>query len=160
MKDIMTEEQPITQPNELEQTKQDLLYALAENQNMKKRHETEKSQAKDYAITAFAKDILSAADNLAKALNIIGDLRLGGDDKFDSLIQGLEMTARELEMTLARYGVIKIKSLGEKLDPNLHQAMLEIDDPTKESGVIVQEMQVGYKIKERLLRPALVGVAK
>jgi molecular chaperone GrpE len=120
--------------------------------------EKELADARAYASTAFARDILSVADNLSRALDSIpADLR--EDDKFKGLVVGLEATGRELDSIFGRHGIEKIAALGEMLDPNLHQAMMEL--PSDQApGTIVQEMQAGYRIKERLLRPALVGVAK
>jgi molecular chaperone GrpE len=102
---------------------------------------------------------LSVADNLGRALEAIpADLR--EDEKFKGLVAGLEATGRELESVFGRHGIEKVKALGETLDPNLHQAMMEVPHGEAEPGTIVQEMQAGYRIKDRLLRPALVGVAK
>ncbi|MDQ4418874.1 nucleotide exchange factor GrpE [Sphingobium sp. DEHP117] len=143
---------------ELETTKQDVLYAHAETQNVRRRMEKELADARAYAATAFARDILSVADNLGRALDSI-PAELREDDKFKALVVGLEATGREVESVFARHGIEKVKALGEALDPNLHQAMVEL--PSDEApGTIIQEMQAGYKIKDRLLRPALVGVAK
>ena len=144
---------------ELETAKQDILYAHAETQNVRRRLEKELSDARAYASTAFARDMLSVADNLGRALDAIpADLR--EDEKFKGLVAGLEATGRELESVFGRHGIEKVQALGEALDPNLHQAMMEIPHAEAEPGTIVQEMQAGYRIKERLLRPALVGVAK
>lgn len=143
---------------ELETAKQDVLYAHAETQNVRRRMEKELADARAYAATAFARDILSVADNLGRALDSI-PAELREDDKFKALVVGLEATGREVESVFARHGIEKVKALGAMLDPNLHQAMVEL--PSDEApGTIVQEMQAGYKIKDRLLRPALVGVAK
>lgn len=143
---------------ELAVAKQDVLYAHAETQNVRRRLEKELADARAYASTAFARDMLSVADNLGRALDAIpADLR--EDEKMKSLVVGLEATGRELENIFRKNGIEKIVALGEKLDPNLHQAMIELPSD-EEPGTIVQEMQAGYKIKERLLRPALVGVAR
>jgi len=143
---------------ELETAKQDILYAHAETQNVRRRLEKELSDARAYASTAFARDMLSVADNLSRALEAIpADLR--EDEKFKGLVAGLDATGRELETIFGRHGIEKIVAMGEVLDPNLHQAMMEVPSDV-EPGTIVQEMQSGYRIKERLLRPALVGVAK
>ena len=109
-------------------------------------------------MTGFARDILSVSDNLERALASI-PVELRGDDKFKGLVAGLEATGRELASVFVRHGVTRIESAGQTLDPNKHQAMLEVpsDQP---AGTIVQEMQAGYMIKDRLLRPAMVGVAK
>lgn len=144
---------------ELETAKQDVLYAHAETQNVRRRLEKELADARAYAATAFARDILSVADNLGRALAAIpADLR--EDDKFKGLVAGLEATGRELDAIFGRHGIEKVKALGEPLDPNFHQAMVELPNDEVEPGTIVQEMQAGYRIKDRLLRPALVGVAK
>ena len=144
--------------NQLAEAKQNVLYAQAEIQNVRRRAEKEAQDARAYAATAFARDVLSVADNLARGLSAIpADLR--GDDKMKGLVTGLEATGRELESVFQRHGITKIAAEGQMLDPNKHQAMLEIpsDQP---AGTIVQEMQAGYMIKDRLLRPAMVGVAK
>lgn len=144
---------------ELEAARQDILYAHAETQNVRRRMEKELSDARAYAATAFARDILSVADNLSRALQAIpADLR--DDERFKGLVTGLEATGRELESIFGRHGIEKVNALGEPLDPNSHQAMLEMPTDEAEPGTIVQEMQAGYRIKDRLLRPALVAVAK
>ncbi|MBB6122371.1 nucleotide exchange factor GrpE [Sphingobium subterraneum] len=143
---------------ELATAKQDVLYAHAETQNVRRRMEKELADARAYASTAFARDMLSVADNLGRALDSIpADLR--EDEKFKSLVVGLEATGRELESIFRKNGIERIAALGMPLDPNQHQAMVEMPSD-QEPGTIVQEMQAGYMIKERLLRPALVGVAK
>ena len=145
--------------NDLEAAKQDVLYARADMQNLRRRMEKEKDDARNYAATGFARDILSVADNLARALESLpAELREG--DKAKGFIAGLEATQRELEKVFAQHGITRIAAKGMPLDPNQHQAMLEIPSDEHEPGTIVQEMQAGYMIKERLLRPALVGVAK
>ena len=115
--------------------------------------------ARAYAATGFARDILSVADNLSRALDAI-PAELRGDEKFKGLVVGLEATGREIESVFQRNGITRIVSLGETLDPNRHQAMIEIPSADAAPGTIVQEMQAGYMIKDRLLRPAMVGVAK
>lgn len=135
------------------------LYAQAETQNVRRRLEKDAQDARAYAATSFARDILSVADNLSRALDAIpADLR--DDDKFKGLVAGLEATGRELASVFERNGIRKVSSLGEALDPNKHQAMIEIPSADAAPGTIVQEMQAGYTIRDRLLRPALVGVAK
>ena len=144
---------------ELEEVRQHVLYAQAETQNVRRRLEQEKQAASAYASTAFARDILSVKDNLERALAAIPeDLRQ--DDKSKGLVTGLEATGRELDSVFQRHGITRIESKGQKLDPNRHQAMLEVPSAEAAPGTIVQEMQAGYMIKDRLLRPALVGVAK
>lgn len=147
-----------TLEQDLAAAKQDALYAHAETQNVRRRMEKELADTRAYATTSFARDILSVADNLGRALEAIpADLR--EDEKMKGLIAGLEATGRELTSVFGRHGIEKIEALGQALDPNLHQAMIELPSDA-EPGTIVQEMQAGYRIKDRLLRPALVGVAK
>lgn len=143
---------------ELAEARQQVLYAQAEVQNVRRRAEKETADARAYAATSFARDILSVADNLQRGLSAI-PAELREDERLKGLVTGLEATGRELDSVFARHGISKISAMGETLDPNRHQAMLEVpsDQP---AGTIVQEMQVGYMIKDRLLRPALVGVAK
>ena len=143
---------------QVEGARQDVLYAQAETQNVRRRLEKEVADARAYAATAFARDVLSVADNLQRALDTIGpDLR--DDERFKGLVGGLEATGRELKSVFERNGITRVDSLGQPLDPNLHQAMMEqpSDEPP---GTIVQEMQAGYRIRDRLLRPAMVVVAK
>jgi molecular chaperone GrpE len=138
---------------------QDVLYAKAEEQNTRRRLEQEKQNASAYAATGFSRDILSVADNLERALDAIPQ-ELRDDEKFKGLVAGLEATGRELETVFGKHGIAPIEAIGEELDPNRHQAMVEIPSADAEPGTIVQQMQRGYMIKDRLLRPALVGVAK
>ena len=144
---------------ELEEARQQILYAQAEMQNVRRRLEKDAQDARAYAATGFARDILSVADNLARALDVIPET-MRADDASKGLIAGLEATQRELAAVFDRNGIKRIEALGEALDPNKHQAMVEIPSADVEPGTIVQEMQSGYMIKDRLLRPALVGVAK
>ncbi len=144
--------------DDLAAARQDVLYAQAETQNVRRRLEKDAQDARAYAATNFARDVLSVADNLSRALDSIpGELR--DDDKFKGLVVGLEATGRELEAVFQRHGISRIVSVGEVLDPNRHQAMLELPSDAP-PGTIIQEMQAGYMIKDRLLRPAMVGVAK
>lgn len=143
----------------IETAKQESLYAMADTQNVRRRLEKELQDARAYAATAMARDVLSVADNLARALDAI-PVELREDEKFKGLVTGLEATARELESAFRKHGIEKFVSLGEALDPNRHQAMIEIPTADAASGTIVQELQSGYTIKDRLLRPALVAVAR
>jgi molecular chaperone GrpE len=144
---------------ELEQVRQHVLYAQAETQNVRRRLEQEKQTAAAYAATGFARDMLSVKDNLDRALAAVPeDLRQ--DEKMKPLLTGIEVTARELDSVFQRHGVTRIEALGKPLDPHRHQAMVEIPNDEAEPGTIVQEMQAGYMLKDRLLRPALVGVAR
>jgi molecular chaperone GrpE len=143
---------------ELEEARQQVLYAQAETQNVRRRLEQEKVSAANYAATGFARDMLSVKDNLDRALDAIPE-ELRQDEKMKGLVTGLEVTAKELDAVFQRNGISRIEAMGQPLDPNRHQAMVEIPSD-EEPGMIVQEMQAGYMIKDRLLRPALVGVAK
>ena len=142
----------------LAEVKQEVLYAQAETQNVRRRLEQEKLNAAAYASTGFARDMLSVKDNLDRALAAIPD-DLRSDDRMKGLVAGIEATGRELETVFTRNGIVRVDAMGQALDPNKHQAMVEIASD-EEPGTIVQEMQPGYMIKDRLLRPALVGVAK
>jgi molecular chaperone GrpE len=144
---------------ELEQVRQHVLYAQAETQNVRRRLEQEKQTAATYAATGFARDMLSVKDNLDRALAAIPD-DLRQDERMKSLIAGIEATGRELDTVFQRNGITRVEAMGQPLDPHRHQAMVEIPSDEAEPGTIVQEMQAGYMIKDRLLRPALVGVAK
>lgn len=144
---------------ELEKLRNEVLYAQAETQNVRRRLEKEKSDASAYAATGFARDVLSVADNLSRALQAI-PAELRDDERIKPMLTGLEMTAKELDNVFQRNGITKIEAMGEKLDPNRHQAMVELPHADAEPGTVIQEMQTGYMIRERLLRPALVGVAK
>lgn len=143
----------------LEAAKQDVLYAQADTQNVRRRMEKEAADARNYAATGFARDILSVSDNLSRALEAIPQ-ELREDEKMKSLVVGLEATGRELESVFGKHGITRIPAMGMPLDPNQHQAMVEIPSDEAEPGTIISEMQAGYMIKDRLLRPALVGVAK
>ena len=144
---------------QLEEAKSKALYAAAETQNVRRRLEAELKQATSYASAGFARDMLAIKDHLERALAAVSDeLR---DDKLASqFLAGIEATAREIDSVFAKHGISRIKSIGEKLDPHRHQAMVELPSNEAEPGTIVEEMQAGYMMKDRLLRPALVGVAK
>lgn len=144
---------------QLEAAKQDVLYAKAETQNVRRRMEKDIADARAYAATGFARDILSVADNLARALESIpADLR--EDDKFKNLVTGLDATGREIEKVFGSHGITRIAAMGLPLDPHQHQAMIEMPSADAEPGTVISELQAGYMIKDRLLRPAMVAVAK
>ena len=143
----------------LAMARHEVLYAKAEEQNTRRRLEQEKQNASAYAATGFSRDILSVADNLERALEAVPQ-ELREDEKFKGLVAGLDATGRELTTIFSKHGIEPVNAVGEELDPNRHQAMVEIPTGDAEPGVIVQQMQRGYMIKDRLLRPALVGVAK
>ena len=143
---------------ELEDARQNVLYAQAETQNVRRRLEQEKINAAAYASTGFAREMLSVRDNLDRALSAV-PAELREDERLKGLITGIEATSRELDGVFQRNGIVRVEAMGQPLDPNRHQAMVEIPSDA-EPGTIVQEMQAGYMIKDRLLRPALVAVAK
>jgi molecular chaperone GrpE len=144
--------------SELAEAQQQILYAQAETQNVRRRLEKDAQDARAYGATNFARDILSVADNLSRALDAI-PAAMREDEANKGLVTGLEATQRELLAVFERNGITRIVAVGQPLDPNKHQAMIEL--PSEEApGTIVQEMQAGYMIKERLLRPAMVAVAK
>lgn len=144
---------------QLAEARQDVLYARADTQNVRRRLEKDAQDARAYAATGFARDILSVSDNLARALQLIPeDLR--EDEKWKGLVVGLEATGRELDNVFSKHSISRIAAIGLPLDPNQHQAMIEIPTGDAEPGTVVQELQAGYMIKDRLLRPALVAVAK
>lgn len=138
---------------------QEVLYAQAETQNVRRRMEKEAQDARAYAATGFARDVLSVSDNLLRALEAI-PAEMRESEAMKPLVIGLEATGRELDSVFAKNGITRIAAMGMPLDPNQHQAMVEIPTTDAEPGTIVAEMQAGYMIKDRLLRPALVGVAK
>lgn len=145
--------------NDLEAAKQDVLYAKAETQNVRRRAEKDVADARSYAATGFARDILSVWDNLSRAVDSIPE-SLREDDSMKGLVTGIEATQRELEKVFGQHGVKRVAAMGMPLDPNQHQAMMEIPSADHEPGTVVQEMQSGWMIKDRLLRPAMVGVSK
>ncbi len=138
-----------------------VLRVLAEMENLRRRTEREVADARAYGVTSFARDMLTVADNLARALESVpAEARASADSSLKGLIEGVELTARDLQAALGRHGVTKLEPLGEKFDPNFHQAMYEAPDETVPAGAVAQVMQSGWKIGERVLRPALVGVSK
>ena len=141
--------------------KEKLLRTLADMENLRRRTDREIADARAYAITSFARDMLNVADNFQRAIDSVpAEARAGGEPALKALIEGVELTERDMLKTLERYGVKRLDPQGEKFDPNLHQAMFEVPNPDVPSGTIVQVVQTGYVIGERVLRPALVGVAK
>lgn len=143
----------------LEEANNKALYAAAEVQNVRRRLEQEKTQAANYAASAFARDMLAIKDHLDRALAAVSE-ELRSDEVASNFLAGIESTAREIEQVFSRNGVERIKTIGEALDPHRHQAMMEVPTADAKPGTIVEEMQAGYMLKDRLLRPALVGVAK
>jgi molecular chaperone GrpE len=141
--------------------KDKLLRVLAEMENLRRRTEREIADTRAYGISAFARDILAVADNMDRALQALdAELREKADAGVKALLDGVELTERELHKVLEKHGVKKFEPVGEKFDPNLHQAMFEVPDPSRPAGTVAQVVQPGYMIGERMLRPALVAVAK
>jgi molecular chaperone GrpE len=158
--------QPAPKPStsldrELAEVKDRLLRTLADMDNMRKRTEREIAESRVYGISNFARDILGVADNMHRAMAALDDeLRANADEPTKVLLEGVELTERELMNVLEKHGVKRIEPLGQKFDPNRHQAMYEIEDASVPAGSVVQVMQAGYLIGDRMLRPALVAVAK
>lgn len=145
---------------ERDDLKDKLLRTLADMENLRRRTEREISDAKAYAVTSFARDMLGSADNLRRALESLPETaRAAEEPALKALIEGVELTERDLVKTMERHGVRKIDPQGEKFDPNMHQAMFEAPDPEIAKGLVSKVVQAGYKIGERVLRPALVGVS-
>ena len=141
--------------------KDKLLRVLAEMENLRRRTDREIADARVYGISNFARDIVAVSDNMARALGAFdAKLREQADAGTNALLEGVELTERELAKVLEKHGVKKFDPLGQKFDPNLHQAMYEIPDASRPAGSVAQVVQPGYMIGDRVLRPALVGVAK
>ena len=138
-----------------------LLRTLAEMENLRRRTEREVADSRVYAVTNFARDILAVADNMERAMKALDDeIRDKADAGVKALLDGVELTERELIKVMEKHGIKRLEPQGQKFDPNLHQAMFELPDPSVPAGTVVQVMQPGYTIGERVLRPALVGIAK
>jgi molecular chaperone GrpE len=147
--------------SEAAEFKDKLLRTLAEMENLRKRTEREVADARLYGVAGFAREVLAVADNMHRALEAIGpDLREHADAKVKALIEGVELTERELLKALEKHGVKKFSPQGEKFDPNVHQAMFELENAEVPPGHVAQVIQAGYMIGDRMLRPALVAVAK
>lgn len=146
---------------EAAESRDKMLRTLAEMENLRKRTAREVADARAYGITGFARDILDIADNLQRALDAVpAEARATADSGLTALIEGVELTERSLHRSLEKNGVKKFDPMGEKFDPNVHQAMYEVPDNSVAPGTVVQVIQTGYMIGERMLRPALVGVSK
>jgi molecular chaperone GrpE len=138
-----------------------LLRAVAEMENLRRRTEREISDTRQYGVASFAREILTVGDNLRRALDAVPqESRASAEGVWSSLLEGVELTERELVKILARNGVTVVEPAGQRFDPNMHQAMFEVVDPTLPAGTIVNVIQPGYMIGERVLRPAMVSVAK
>ena len=138
-----------------------VLRTLAEMENLRRRTEREVSDAKTYGVSAFARDMLNVVDNLSRALESLpAEARANADGVLKGLIDGVELTARDLNAALGRHGVKKLEPEGEKFDPNFHQAIFEMPDETLPSGTVTRVVQSGWTIGDRVLRPAMVGISK
>jgi molecular chaperone GrpE len=152
---------PAALAKEAADAKDRLLRTLAEMENLRRRTEREIADTRQYAVASFARDLLGVADNMQRALaTLSADFRDQADPVVKSHIEGVELTERELMKVMEKHGIKRFDPQGQKFDPNLHQAMFEVPDPSVPSGTVVQVMQPGYMIADRMLRPALVGVSK
>ncbi len=140
--------------------KDQLLRALAETENLRRRSQREREDALKYAAVPFMRDLIGVVDNLRRAMDSVSSEALEADEHLKTLMAGLEMTEKELATVFERHHIVKIEPLGERLDPHSHEAMFEVPDPESPSGIVVQVVQAGYRLHDRLLRPAQVGVAK
>ena len=143
----------------ISELKDQLLRTVADSENLRKRLEREKEQTRKFGIANFAKDLLSIADNLGRALDAAPAKEDVEDQAIENLVLGIQMTEQELQKAFENNNIRKIDPLGEKFDYNFHQAMFEVEETDKESGIVVQVLQPGYAIEDRILRPAMVGVA-
>lgn len=167
--DLQTEEKPeiiepvVTEAEEINDLKNQLLRTLADNENNRRRYEKEKEDLSAYIISNFAKEMLSVLDNLQRAIEVSNKINTE-DDKIDKntldFIEGVKLTEKQLTSINEKFKITKVDSLNSKFDPNMHQAMFEIENDEEEEGTILQVIQDGFKIEDRLLRPALVGVSK
>lgn len=144
---------------EVRSLKEDKIRVLAEMENLRKRFDREKIDSIKYGSVNFARDILSPGDNLERALSAINQEE-DHPQSIKNLIEGLKMVQKEFSSALEKNGISKINSMNEKFDPNLHQAMMEVERDDLDEGIVVQEIQTGYMMHDRLLRPAMVGVSK
>lgn len=144
---------------EIAKLKDQLLRALAEAENTRRRAQKEREDTAKYATANFAKEMLAVADNFRRALEAVPK-DTGQNEAMKTLIAGIEATERQLSAALGRFGIRKLEPLGQPFDPNFHRVMMEVDDPEKAPGTVVQVLQPGYVIHDRLLREALVAVAK
>lgn len=140
--------------------KDQLLRALAETENLRRRSRREREDAVRYAAAPLVKDLLAVADNLRRALDSVSAEDAGGDERVKTLRDGIEMTEKELLSAFERHGITRLEPLGERLDPHSHEALFEIPDPNTPAGTVLQVLRPGYRLHDRLLRAAQVGVAR
>ena len=158
-KENVTDSEEEKLKEEIKTLKEEKIRVLAEMENLRKRFEREKIDSIKYGSVNFARDILSPGDNLERALSVINDEE-DHPQSIKNLLDGLLMVKKELATVLEKNGISKIDTLNKKFDPNLHQAMMEIENNDLDEGIVVQEIQTGYMMHDRLLRPAMVGVSK
>ena len=162
--DAIEADEPENREEELElkisELKDQLLRAVADSENIRKRSEREKEQTRRFGIANFAKDLLSIADNLGRALDAAPKNEDIKDDAIKNFVIGIQMTEQELQKAFDNNNIRKIDPIGQKFDYNFHQAMFEVEETDQEPGVVVQVLQPGYAIDDRILRPAMVGVSK
>lgn len=143
------------------QLKDKALRTMADMENLRRRTEKEVVDARTYAVSSFARDMLTVADNMRRGIESVPqEQRTSADGALKTLLEGVELTERDLLKTLEKYGIKQIDPQGQRFDPNLHQAMFEVEDKSVTTGTVVQVVQAGFVIGERVLRPALVGVSK
>jgi molecular chaperone GrpE len=145
---------------EVVELKNQLLRALAETENLRRRSARERDDAVKYAAVPLIKDVLAVADNLHRALTSVPTDAVEGNEQLKTLLDGVEMTEKELQNVLARHGIERIEPIGERLDPHFHEALFEIPDPSVPPGTVLRVLQAGYRLRDRLIRPAQVGVSK
>jgi len=145
---------------ERDELRDQLLRTLADNENLRRRTERELTAAKKYGALGFARDLMASVDNLDKAIDLIPENKDELDETVKNILIGVEMTGREIASVLERHNISKISPDGEKFDYNLHQAMFEVPSDDVEPGIVMQVVQSGYQLHDRLLRPAMVGVSK
>ena len=149
--------------DEINDLKNQLLRTLADNENNRRRYEKEKDDLSTYVISNFAKEMLSVLDNLQRAMEVSEKIDIEDksiDSNTKNFIEGIQLTEKQLNSIFEKFKITKLKSLNVKFDPNIHQAMFEIENDDVDEGTILQVVQEGFKIEDRLLRPALVGVSK
>jgi molecular chaperone GrpE len=147
--------------DEVAASKDRLLRLAADMENLRKRTEREKAEATLYAATNFARDLLTVSDNLGRALQALpAEEREHAGEVEKNLIFGVEVTEKELQQVFNRHGIKRLETVGQKFDPNYHQAIYEVPTSEKPPGIVMQEMQAGYAVGDRCLRPAMVGVSK
>ncbi len=142
------------------QLKEKVLRVAAEMENLRRRTERDKADTTKFAISNFARDVLTIADNIARAIEHVPEEAAEADEALKSFLEGMQVTERELLNVLERHGIVRVDPKGERFDPNKHQAMFEVENSGVPEGTVVEVVQQGYSIAERILRPALVGVAK